>query len=286
MKKLLCLLGIAMTTLTASAQDDGLPDGILALEWNFNPFDYESKPVKVAEIRARMFLDAKNAVRFGVGVGFDNNTDETSNVLNTKGTSTDTDYYISDSRTKITNNALTLKLSLGYEYHFANTGRLDFYGGLSGGYLGRFYSGTEEVSNTNTEVSYSAGSESNVTTLLYENTDFDKRNSDGNKYNEHGIFATVFTGIDFYVYKKLYIGAELGITYNMGKTVNGNYTKITGTRKSLNGTAYEDYSEKYSSETGITTTSSGSTTYGTVEDHSGKYNKVYIEPSIRIGWMF
>jgi len=286
MKKLLCMLTLAMATLTASAQEqDGLPDGILALEWNFNPFDYESKPVKVAEIRARLFLDAKNAVRFGVGVGFDHKTDETSNELNTQPLDNQ-NYTITKSNSKITNNATTLKVSLGYEYHFASTGRLDFYGGLSAGYLGRFYSATSESNTDVSEVSYSAGSSSTTSSYTYDNTDFEKRNDDGDKYNEHGIFGTVFTGVDFYIYKKLYIGAELGITYNMGKTVNGTYTQVKGTRKSLNGTVYEDYATKYSSETGITTSSSGTTTYGEVIDHSGTYHKVYIEPSIRIGWMF
>jgi len=285
MKKLLCMLALAMMTLTATAQDDELPDGIFALEWNFNPFDYESKPVKVAEIRARMFFDAKSAVRFGVGVGFDNDKDESSSVLNTQPQDAE-DYSITDNRTTITNNALTIKASLGYEFHFASTGKLDFYGGLSAGYLGRFYSGTKEVNNNYTEVSYSAGSSSTTTSTTYENTDYEKCNTDRNKFNEHGIFGTLFTGVDFYVYRKLYIGAELGITYNMGKTVNGTYTQISGVRKSLNGTAYEDSSMKYSSETGITQTSSGVTTYGEVSEHSGKFNKVYIEPSIRIGWMF
>ncbi len=285
MKKMLCMLALAMMTLTATAQDDELPDGILALEWNFNPFDYESKPVKVAEIRARMFFNGQSALRFGVGVGFDNDKDENSSVLNTQPMDAE-DYTITDSKSTITNNALTLKVSLGYEYHFANTGRLDFYGGLSAGYLGRFYSGTKDTSTDITEVALSAGSSSTTTNSTYENTEYNKSNTDRTKFNEHGIFGTLFTGVDFYVYKKLYIGAELGVTYNMGKTTNGTYTEITGVRKSLNGTVYEDASVKYSSETGITTTSSGQTTYGEVKDHSGKYNKVYIEPSIRIGWMF
>ncbi len=287
MKKLLCMLAFAMMTLTAAAQEEeeGLPDGILALEWNFNPFDYESKPVKVAEIRARMFFDAKNALRFGVGVGFDNNTDENSSVLNTQPIDNQ-NYKITEDRTKITNNAITVKVSLGYEYHFASTGKLDFYGGLSAGYLGRFYSATKQITNDYSEVSFSAGSTSTTNTHKYENTDYEKCNSDQNKFNEHGIFGTVFTGIDFYVYKKLYIGAELGVTYNMGKTLNGTYTQVKGTRKSLNGTAYEDSATKYSSETGITISSSGTTAYGEVKDHTGKFNKVYIEPSIRIGWMF
>ncbi len=286
MKKLLCMLTLAITTLTASAQQqDGLPDGILALEWNFNPFDYESKPVKVAEIRARMFFDAKSALRFGVGVGFDNDTDENSSNLSTQPLD-NKNYTITTSSTKTTNNATTLKFTLGYEYHFANTGKLDFYGGLSAGYLGRFYSATYEYGTDVTDVSYSAGSSSSSSVYTYENIDYEKRNAKGDKYNEHGIFGTLFTGVDFYVYKKLYIGAELGITYNMGKTSNGTYTQVNGVRTSQNGSVQAESVTKYSSETGIKVYSSGQKEYSEVKEHTGKYNKIYIEPSIRIGWMF
>ena len=168
MKKLLFIVGLALTSLTVSAQEQevGLPAGLFTLEWKFNPFDYESKPVKVAQLNARMFLNDKSAVRLGVGVGFDRGTDEYSSKLD--GTST------IDSISKKTNDALTLRFSLGYEYHFANTGRLDFYGGIEGGYLGRFYSATEESKTT-------IPSSSTTSNVHYENTDYNKRNSEGNK---------------------------------------------------------------------------------------------------------
>ena len=88
MKKLLFIVGLALTSLTVSAQEQevGLPAGLFTLEWKFNPFDYESKPVKVAQLNARMFLNDKSAVRLGVGVGFDKDTDENSSKL--EGTST------------------------------------------------------------------------------------------------------------------------------------------------------------------------------------------------------
>jgi len=283
------MMGLALTTLTVAAQeDDGLPDGILALEWNFNPFDYESKPVKVAEIKARMFLDGKNAVRFGVGVGFDNNIDEESSHLSTQPTSSD-NYTVTDEVSKTTNNATTIKASIGYEFHFASTGRLDFYGGLEAGYLGRFFSAKKEESSTVNVVTNASGTASTTTTYNYDNIEYTNRDADGDKFNEHGIFGTLFTGVDFYVYKKLYLGCELGITYNMGKKSNGNYTQVTGTRQSLNGTAFSETATKYTSETGVTIVNDGSTTtttYGPTYETSGKYNKVYIEPSIRIGWMF
>ena len=104
--------------------------------------------------------------------------------------------------------------------------------------------------------------------------------------NENGIFASIFTGIDYYIYKKLYIGAELGVTFNTGKKKNGNYTEVTGHRESINGNIVDERVKKYSSETGITTNYDGTTTQGPVTETKGTYTKVYIEPSIRIGWMF
>ena len=277
MKKLLFVVGLALTSLTVSAQEQevGLPAGLFTLEWKFNPFDYESKPVKVAQLNGRLFLNDNQAVRMGVGVGFDRDTDENS-ANGTEGTSPVL------SSTKTTNDALTLRFSLGYEYHFANTGHLDFYGGLEGGYLGRFFSATKEYSTTQTQIETT----SSITYYDYVNTEYNKRNSDGDKLNENGIFASIFTGIDYYIYKKLYIGAELGVTFNTGKKKNGNYTEVTGHRESINGSIVDERVKKYSSETGITTNYDGTTTQGPVTETKGTYTKVYIEPSIRIGWMF
>ena len=277
MKKLLFIVGLALTSLTVSAQEQevGLPAGLFTLEWKFNPFDYESKPVKVAQLNGRLFLNDKSAVRLGVGVGFDKDTDENSSRV-PEGTSTTENF------SKVTNDALTLRFSLGYEYHFANTGRLDFYGGAEGGYLGRFYSATKEYTSTITTLETT----SSIVNVNYENTEFKKRSSDGDKLNENGVFGSIFTGIDYYIYKKLYIGAELGITFNMGKKSNGNYTEVKGQRQTIGTTVVSESASKYSSETGIYTATDGTTTQRPVIETKGTYTKVYIEPSIRIGWMF
>lgn len=275
MKKLLFIVGLALTSLTVSAQEQevGLPAGLFTLEWKFNPFDYESKPVKVAQLNARLFLNDKSAVRLGVGVGFDRDTDENTFSETVEASKIDT-------ISKITNDALTLRFSLGYEYHFANTGRLDFYAGLEGGYLGRFYSATKEYTKT------TIPSSSTTSNVHYENTEYNKRNSEGDKLNENGIFGTIFTGIDFYVYKKLYIGAELGVTFNTGKKKNGNYTKVTGNKEIIGDTVFPGLTTKYSSETGIYTDSTGKVENRPIYETKGTYTKVYIEPAIRIGWMF
>ena len=111
--------------------------------------------------------------------------------------------------------------------------------------------------------------------MHYENTEYNKRNSEGDKLNENGIFGSVFTGIDYYIYEKLYIGAELGIIFNTGKKKNGSYTRVIGDKIISDGSVIEDKATKHSLETD----------YPVIET-KGTYTKVYIEPSIRIGWMF
>lgn len=250
MKKLLFVASLVMLSMTAMAQEEEkseLPDGVLALEWKFNPFDYESKPVKVAEITARLFLNNNSVIRLGVGVGYDKDKDENNT---------------SNSTSILNNDALTLKAGLGYEYHFANTGALDFYAGVEGGYLGRFYSATKESSATTISGS--------TTYINYDNIEYDKRNSDGDKFNENGFYGTVFTGVDFYVYKKLYIGAELGLTFNTASKKAGGYTEVSGTKTILNEIVVSDDQTKTTVE----------------PDYTGTKTKIYFEPAIRIGWMF
>ena len=215
-------------------------------------------------------------------------------------------YSIFDSSTKYTTNAKTLKLSVGYEYHFATAGRLDFYGGVEAGYEGKFYSAKEETSSVTTTVAGGSTSRTtNNTVVEYKKmmpTEFQALAFGGYgsssivgpsdfKYNEHNIFANLFTGVDFYVYKGLYIGTELGISFKTGKQENGYFTyRNTEVNQAMN----KDVLNTYSSKTGIFTTYDNirkeyENTFQTpVIDHSAKSTsiKVYVEPAIRLGWIF
>ena len=106
-----------------------------------------------------------------------------------------------------------------------------------------------------------------------------------------GLFATVFTGVDFFVYKGLYLGAELGITFNTGKKKNGNYTQETIKQTVVGADVTKHITSKYSTETGNTITTdhvnnTTTTTPSYAREHTGTYTKVYFEPVIRLGWMF
>ncbi len=291
MKKLLFLTTLVLTSLTTFAQgsNDKLPDGIMSLEWRYNPFDYEGKPVNMAQFYGRLFLNNKSVVRLGVGVGFDRDKQEGSWNKNTS--SVNANYYDIEHMDSIKeSNELTLKLSIGYEYHFANTGRLDFYAGAEGGFLGKFCSGSYAKSVNNTNVTVLLGNKNTVNNADYTNIDYTKMTPD-NKVNEMGLFATVFTGVDFFVYKGLYLGAELGITFNTGKKKNGNYTQETIKQTVVGADVTKHITSKYSTETGNTITTdhvnnTTTTTPSYAREHTGTYTKVYFEPVIRLGWMF
>lgn len=296
MKKTTFALLLAMTSLTATAQEEGqqndyLPDGMFTLEWRFNPFDYESKPTNMSQLNGRLFLDEKNAVRVSVGFGYNTDKDEEKKDLDTRLTDGN-NYDVENTTTAIKNNETSLKLAIGYEYHFASTGRLDFYGGLEGGYIGRFYSATKESSTTKTNVATVSGTSTKTQSQQQQSYEYDKSNADRTKFNENGFFATLFTGIDFYVYKKLYIGAELGLTFNSGKKANGTYTMTESMLSYVGANETANWNKSFSSENGATVyvdnmnKKNNKTTYDYAVDNSGTYSKLYIEPAIRIGWIF
>ncbi len=293
MRKAIFTIMFALAGMTAFAQGskDYLPDGVITTEWRFNPFDYESKPTNMAQLNARMFLNNKSALRLGVGVGFKNDKDEEGKSLNTQAVNA-SNYDIANGTTTTTNKEFSLKVGLGYEYHFASIGRMDFYSGIEAGYLGRFYSATKESSTTTDNYATSGSTSTHTTTTEFDNAEYKKSNADRTKFNENGIYGTVFTGVDFYIYRKLYVGVELGLTFNTGKKSNGTYETAKGKVSTVGGTQIENWTERYSSETGTTTyvdklnSNNNKTTCDWAYENKGTFTKVYIEPAIRLGWMF
>lgn len=294
MKKFIFTSVLALTGMVAAAQSDyQLPDGLLAIELQANPFSNDFNTFKMGELKARLFLDNKSVVRIGVGIGIDSDKDESSNTYDNR--SQDPDNYTIETESKsVKTNQFMLKLSAGYEYHFANAGRLDFYAGAEAGYEANFYSGTSNTSYNKSTVRTYGPAESEMQTTTYTNLDYKKRTpGDNPKYNEHSIFANLFTGVDFYVYKGLYIGTELGLSFKSGKEKNGYYTESKGSKTIQGANTVTDWVENYSSETGVRNHMDNikkevTTTINTVTDHSGSTTKlkIYVEPAIRIGWLF
>ena len=290
MKKFIFTSVLALTGMVAAAQSDyQLPDGLLAIELQANPFSNDFNTFKMGELKGRLFLDNKSVIRVGVGIGIDSDKNDDSKNYDDR-SQDQSSYTISKENTQTKINKTELRLSLGYEYHFANAGRMDFYGGVEAGYEGKFFSGTVNKSTESRRVM----ANTEALTSSYDNKEYTKMiPGDSPSYNEHSIFANVFTGLDFFIYKGLYIGTELGISFKTGKEKNGYYTQTRG-EKSYQGTEIKtDWTENYSSQTGIKNyldniNKTVTTTVEAVTDHSATTTrlKVYVEPAIRIGWLF
>ena len=122
-------------------------------------------------------------------------------------------------------------IALGYERHFSVNDRLDLYAGGEAAW---------KTYGTYKETVASDGS-----IIEYSNTD--------GGYNEIGVAA--FTGINFYVYKKLFVGAEIGLSF---------------AHKS-----YKDYEER-----------GNGTTVTRENNRSNNSLGFYAEPSLSLGWTF
>ncbi|MDE6489902.1 MAG: hypothetical protein K2L49_01945 [Muribaculaceae bacterium] len=175
---------VAMTNSQVMAQSEYAPaQGDFSTEVQFNPFSGDNV-FSLDALKFRYFLTDQDALLLQLGL--DVNTDKTI-------PDTDNDQYFS----KATNG--NFRIDLGYERHFLQAGRVDLFAGARLGYERQFasYKNVEKGSNGN-------GGTKDITTEISNND----RNGHqgGNAFN-----MDIFTGIDFYLYKGLYTGAELGV---------------------------------------------------------------------------
>ena len=338
MKKLILTLSIVLSSIAASAQSEGymLPDGFFSVELQANPFSNDFNTFKMAEFKVRLFLDAKNVVRLKLGAGYDNDTDESTENYDSRLVVRPSDsYYTTTTKSQTKTKQTALKVALGYENHFLNTGRLDFYVGAEVGYEAKFYSGNREsnyhrfdysgseVTETSTytkysfekmtpvEVSesffasggsYNSSGNYNSTPTTYDQSSSARQNRSINsipavdynsaKQNESVLFANIFTGVDFFVYKGLYIGTELGVSFKTGKQKNGSWSYESLDSNGIK-TVYNSKTGKLMQIDSTWKGNSGETGVLKEEnreiEHFTRKNsnfKVYVEPALRIGWMF
>ena len=230
MKKFLMSAAIvAAMAAPAVAQDEfGPAQGDFSVELQFNPFSDNFETFKIDQIKGRYFFTDKDAIRFGIGFG-----------VHTDKTTTDPDNA-SDVWTK--NRTGNFSINLGYERTFLTYKRVSLYAGAGLGF--------ELVSTCETE-QFAAG-----------NDILKKRTYNTGSYNLFTVNA--FTGIDFYVYKGLFVGAELGIKVGF-KNFPGIYTKGD---YNDNGTWNEDLESDHGKK-------STNFDFGT-----------YAEPALRLGYTF
>lgn len=317
MNKILLLM-LSLVTLNASAQKDELPDGMLAVELQANPFSNDFNTFKMTELKARLWLNNKHVVRFALGFGMDTKKEDTSwNFDSREGSLKGYDIIQQNGTTETS--FKEVRLTVGYEYHLAQSGRLDLYVGASAGYEGKYYSGSSESTeswarhgqgsyvpypNTGSGSYPSSGGYYHVPdydrtakqvtiTNTTSSTDYSKMSPNGDN-NEHSLFANVFTGVDCYIYKGLYIGTELGISFKHGKSENGSYTRISTKTVTDDGTVTVNTREEFNSATGKTDTrdlldfTNNEKSYRPTVNKSSSSNhlKIYVEPAIRLGWIF
>ncbi|MDE6218379.1 MAG: hypothetical protein K2F64_05190 [Muribaculaceae bacterium] len=206
MKKLFLAMALLGTFACANAEETYAPQqGDLSTEIQFSPFKSDGNTFSMQALQLRYFLTDKDAVLFEIGLGGDNYK-----------TIPDTEHK--EAFTKGYNGLF--KIDLGYQRHFYQYKRIDLYAGGKIGYIHEFAGSTVQADADN---------------KVWKN-----HNDDGITGNGFEIYAT--TGIDFYVYKGLYVGAEINLGFTdvlASKSVTK--TTINGTEtesKSKNGGHY------------------------------------------------
>ena len=292
MKKLLVLLAVCAGVTTATAQE--LPEkGSIVTEIGFTPFKSSGETFKLndAMLKFRYFVTDKDVVRLKLGVGIDNNTTDNATFTHPQDLS-GYNVRVEDNSTKTTNKKSDIQIMLGYERHFAPTGRFDVYAGAEIGFEWNNRSGSVEENGLTTGY---INSKLDYTEQTAKNTDYTDMTPDG-ELSSHAFKGGVFAGLDFYIYKGLYIGTELGISFTSGKSPNGYYSyNSSSVTTNSSGVVTYERNVSYSGDTGLTTTNTtinnNTTTTisaqqaGTTERSATKL-KLYVEPAIRLGWKF
>ena len=292
MKKLLVLLAVCAGVTTATAQE--LPKkGSIVTEIGFTPFKSSGETFKLndAMLKFRYFVTDKDVVRLKLGVGIDNNTTDNATFTHPQDLS-GYNVQVVDNSTKTTNKKSDIQIMLGYERHFAPTGRFDVYAGAEIGFEWNNRSGSVEENELTTRYS---NSKLDYTEQSARNTDYTDMTPDG-ELSSHAFKGGVFAGLDFYIYKGLYIGTELGISFTSGKSPNGyySYNESSVTTNSSGVVTYAQ-NKSYSGDTGLTTTNTTinnnttttiSAQQASTTERSATKLKLYVEPAIRLGWKF
>ena len=314
----------ALMLVSTSAMAQYTPEaGTITTEVQFNPFGNNYNQFRIDGLKVRYFFSEKSALRVNLGfnIGGDNNT--VKETYNNKFDNDVTSYIINNKETETTRSDASFKVAVGYEHHIVNNGRLNIYIGGELGYRGEFYSAeredkfSQENYNLTTTGTYNTINE--VKRTYNEKTEWTDGDDLGNASN-HSFFAQAFTGMDFYIYKGLYVGTELGIRFSATSYVNPTYkttynenqdniTRYTGTvpagttavtiNTKTNWTETSEDGRRIGktvvnnptatpvvTETDIKTMTITPTAGAIDNTRTTARLNVYIEPAIRLGWKF
>lgn len=215
--------------------------GSFGVELNFTPFG--NSVFSTQGIKVRYFFNERMAIRGTIDFTASPRTDLSYSVIN-QGTADEREVeYKSKSSTG------SFAIAPGFEYHFASFKRGSAYAGAEVGF------GVQTASYKLTN-DYNDAS----TTIKGANYDVTGSGATGNRAST-SFGAGLFTGVDFYVFKNLYVGAELGLRFTT--TTEGKVT--VKTTDNLGDTLLEE----------------------TIDDHARSSSfGFFCEPSFRLGWTF
>ena len=220
----MAMMAVAGVNANAEEASYAPEKGDFSTEVQFNPFNSDYT-FKLDALKFRYFFSDKDAVLVEFGIQGINKK----NVPDTEDDEVYTSHYNGN-----------FHIGVGYERHFFNYKRIDLYGGAKFSYVHGFAGG--KTSN-------------NYETRTYSGYD---PQDEVASYN--GIAAGIFTGIDFYVYKGLYCGIELGF-YLKDNFTTGYKVKVEDTN------GYSNTSKTHQG------------------GHYFNFN-TKVEPLVRLGWKF
>ncbi len=311
MKKLAKFAAVAaLLTVSSSAMAQYEPEaGDISTEVQFNPFttNFNTFRLDGIQFKGRYFLTNQDALRLKLGFSSNSTNDITKTTLSDDFDSNKPVYTLNNQEVETNNKTTQFQFALGYERHFMQEGRLDVYAGAEVGYKSTSYSGDITTTINNDVMTGTTGNTFRTQTTSTRKEVYEKQNTTGSSINSHNLFVGLFTGVDFYVYKGLYVGTELGIRFANGVsqanptlTTDFDQTVITtnttgGTSTVTTATTNWSASSESGQRTGKTVTVAGSTqtetkievaSPATDRERKSTTFDFYIEPALRLGWKF
>lgn len=319
-KSIVALFAVALMATSVQAQESYNSGKFnpLSVDVSLNLFGNNFNNFDINRLNVRYFLDNQSALRFDLG--FSMSTDKATQNTDNNDPNADKKktYAISNDKIETIDKETYFKIGAAYEMHNNLSDKIDLYGGAGVGVFIDLYSAkqtqnTEGESQTVTfnNATGDVTSYSFTTNSLNSTANYYKRSSNGANQNGMGIYVDAFGGIDFYLYKNLYLGAELGVYYQYYKAENGYaefsskqvQTTLAGpnnlnTTKTVTTTTIDASTKTGATKTDVvvvTTTATGTTEnkttnngYTAVTNNKNVANNIglYMEPSLHIGVRF
>lgn len=258
-------IAATMVSGRAVAQNYNLPTaGSINTEVQFNPFS-DNDQFKIEGLKVRYFITDKDAIRLTLGLEMDNKNDMKFGEAPDEDDEVKTAFYNYQTSNE-ENKTKTGKFSidLGYERHLVKNGRMDLYVGAGLGFETSW--NTTNVIDAFQDMKDPKDGET-LDPKKVSSWNFYTKETETKGNNAYSAFrAGIFTGLDFYLYKGLYIGTELGLKFSNKSYKDYEQTVTDNNPK----TAQEDRVDEVTRK----------------NDSSASSLKFSVEPRLRLGWSF